>query len=83
MSVPSQQFITTASGEAEQPPVTGTNSALPFKRIRRRNSRAWFMALSAMCLGACATHRHDPPQCKGPFTPINQSSPVVSNGPQR
>jgi hypothetical protein len=34
-------------------------------------------------LTACATHRADPPKCKGPFTPINQSSPVVSNGAQR
>ncbi len=34
-------------------------------------------------LSACATHRTDPPKCKGPFTPINQSSPVVSNGTQR
>jgi hypothetical protein len=34
-------------------------------------------------LSACATHRNDPPQCKGPFTPINQTSSVASNGPQR
>ncbi len=34
-------------------------------------------------LAACATHRSDPPQCNGPFTPINHSSPVASNGPQR
>lgn len=34
-------------------------------------------------LSACATHRNDPPQCKGPFTPINPSSPVTSNVPQR
>ena len=39
--------------------------------------------LALSTLTACATHRSDPPQCKGPFTPINQSSSVASNGPQR
>jgi hypothetical protein len=39
------------------------------------------LALASLC--ACATHRSDPPQCKGPFTPINQSSSVASNGSQR
>jgi hypothetical protein len=34
-------------------------------------------------LAACATHRSEPPQCKGPFTPINLSSSVAHNGPQR
>jgi hypothetical protein len=41
------------------------------------------LVLALTTLNACATHRSDPPQCKGPFTPINQSSSVVSNGPQR
>jgi hypothetical protein len=41
------------------------------------------LVLALATLTACATHRSDPPQCKGPFTPINQSSSVVSNGPQR
>jgi hypothetical protein len=43
----------------------------------------WILMLAAASLAACATHRGEPPQCKGPFTPINQSSSVVSNGPQR
>jgi hypothetical protein len=41
------------------------------------------LVLALATLSACATHRSDPPQCKGPFTPINQSSSVASNGPQR
>jgi hypothetical protein len=41
------------------------------------------LVLALASLSACATHRSDPPQCKGPFTPINQSSSVASNGPQR
>lgn len=47
----------------------------------RRCTRA---TLGAMCLftalAGCATHRAEPPRCKGPFTPINQS-PVMSNEP--
>ena len=43
-------------------------------------------SLAVMCLLAplagCATHRNDPPRCKGAFTPINQS-PVTSHDPQR
>jgi hypothetical protein len=39
--------------------------------------------LALATLSACATHRSDPPQCKGPFTPINHTSSVASNGPQR
>jgi hypothetical protein len=39
--------------------------------------------LALAALSACATHRSDPPHCKGPFTPINQSSSVASNGSQR
>ena len=42
-----------------------------------------FTVLALASLGACATHRSGPPQCKGPFTPINQTSSVASNGPQR
>jgi hypothetical protein len=43
----------------------------------------WTLMLALSSLAACATHRSEPPQCKGPFTPINQSSSVVSNGSQR
>jgi hypothetical protein len=43
----------------------------------------WTLMLGLASLAACATHRDRPPDCKGPFTPINQSSSVVSNGPQR
>jgi hypothetical protein len=43
----------------------------------------WTLTLAVASLAACATHRSEPPQCKGPFTPIIQSSSVVSNGPQR
>jgi hypothetical protein len=43
----------------------------------------WTLALAVFGLSACATHRGDPPKCKGPFTPINPSSSVVSNGAQR
>jgi hypothetical protein len=43
----------------------------------------WTLTLAIASLTACATHRGQPPECKGPFTPINQSSSVVSNGPQR
>jgi hypothetical protein len=59
---------------------------LPFSRHRR----SWHgvvsrltLTLAVASLAACATHRSEPPQCKGPFTLINQSSKVVSNGPQR
>ena len=45
--------------------------------------RVLALAFVVVGLTACATHRADPPKCKGPFTPINQSSPVVSNGAQR
>jgi hypothetical protein len=55
-----------------------------------RHRRSWCgvvsrltLTLAVASLAACATHRSEPPQCKGPFTPINQSSSVVSNGPQR
>ena len=81
MSVPSQEFNTVATPAAEQPPATEMNTAAPFNCVRRSSLHGWIMALSALCLSACATHRSDPPQCKGPFTPINQSSSVVSNGP--
>jgi hypothetical protein len=43
----------------------------------------WILTLAVFGLSACATHRGDPPKCKGPFTPINQSSSVVANGPER
>jgi hypothetical protein len=54
------------------------------------NRRIWLgglfagiLTLALACLSACATHRGDPPKCKGGFTPINQSSRVVANDPQR
>jgi hypothetical protein len=43
----------------------------------------WMLVLVLVHLTACATHRHSPPECKGPYSPINQTSAVVSNGPQR
>ena len=43
----------------------------------------WTLTLAIAGLAACATHRSDPPKCKGAFTPINQSSSVVANGSQR
>jgi hypothetical protein len=43
----------------------------------------WAVMLAIASLAACATHRSDPPKCKGSFTPINQSSSVVANGSQR
>jgi hypothetical protein len=43
----------------------------------------WTLTLAIASLTACATRRGQLPECKGPFTPINQSSSVVSNGPQR
>jgi hypothetical protein len=52
------------------------------RRLGRAVSR-WTLTLTLASLAACATHRGQPPQCKGPFTPINQSSSVVSNGSQR
>jgi hypothetical protein len=45
--------------------------------------KRYTLVLALATLTACATHRSDPPQCKGPFTPINQTSSVASNGPQR
>jgi hypothetical protein len=43
----------------------------------------WTLMLALASIAACATHRSQPPECKGPFTPINQSSSAVSNGSQR
>ena len=53
------------------------------RRIRLGWLSGWTLTLAVFGLAACATHRGDPPKCKGPFTPINPSSSVVSNGPQR
>jgi hypothetical protein len=58
----------------------------PVSRHRRMGLgclSGWTLSLAVFGLSACATHRGDPPKCKGPFTPINPSSSVVSNGPQR
>ena len=52
------------------------------RRTRLGLFTRWTVTLAVLGLSACATHRGDPPKCKGSFTPINQSS-VVSNGPQR
>ena len=51
--------------------------------IGRLSASRWALTLVMAGLAACATHRGDPPKCKGPFTPINQSSSVASNGSQR
>jgi hypothetical protein len=55
---------------------------VPRPRMRAAIAR-WMLVLVLGHLTACATHRHAPPECKGPYTPINQTSAVVSNGPQR
>jgi hypothetical protein len=41
------------------------------------------LMLAIAGLAACATHRSDPPKCKGAFTPINQSVAAVNYGSQR
>ena len=43
----------------------------------------WALTLLMAGLAACATHRGDPPKCKGTFTPINQPSSVAAHGSQR
>ena len=53
------------------------------RRLGLRWLSGWILTLAVFGLSACATHRGDPPKCKGPFTPINPSSSVVTNGPQR
>ena len=53
------------------------------RRIGLGRLSGWTLSLAVFSLAACATHRGEPPKCKGPFTPINASSSVVSNGPQR
>lgn len=39
----------------------------------------WLSLLALAFLSACATHRHAPPECKGPYTPINQTPAVTSH----
>jgi hypothetical protein len=51
--------------------------------IGRLSVARWALTLLMAGLAACATHRSDPPKCKGAFTPINQSSSVTANGSQR
>jgi hypothetical protein len=51
--------------------------------IGRLSAARWALTLLMAGLAACATHRGDPPKCKGAFTPINQSSSVTANGSQR
>jgi hypothetical protein len=53
------------------------------RRIGLGSLVAGVLTLAVVSLAACATHRGDPPKCKGAFTPINPSSSVVSNGSQR
>jgi hypothetical protein len=43
----------------------------------------WALPLVLASLAACATHRDDPPKCRGAFTPINQLSSVATHGAQR
>ncbi len=54
------------------------------------NRRSWLgsffagmLMLAVAGLPACATHRGEPPKCKGAFTPINPPSSVVTHGSQR
>jgi len=56
---------------------------LGLRRGRHSLPTRYALVLALATLSACATHRSDPPQCKGPFTPINQSSSVASNVSQR
>ena len=56
---------------------------ISFRRDRCGLLARYTLVLALATLSACATHRSDPPQCKGPFTPINHTSSVASNGPQR
>ena len=56
---------------------------LGLRRGRHNLLTRYALVLALATLSACATHRSDPPQCKGPFTPINQSSSVASNVSQR
>ena len=56
---------------------------LGLRRGRHSLLTRYALVLLLATLSACATHRSDPPQCKGPFTPINQSSSVASNVSQR
>jgi hypothetical protein len=51
--------------------------------IGRSSVYRWALALVMASLAACASHRGDPPKCKGTFTPINQPSSVAANGSQR
>jgi hypothetical protein len=59
-----------------------------FGSLRRRPTLAallprWALVGLISSVAACATHRGEPPKCKGAFTPINQPAAVVSNGSQR
>jgi hypothetical protein len=53
------------------------------RRIGLGSLFAGVLTLAVVSLAACATHRGDPPKCKGAFTPINPSSSGVSDGSQR
>ena len=81
MSVLTQTMATATCYGVEQASATEMKTAAELNCGRACHSRSWIMVLTALCLSACATHRSDPPQCKGPFTPINQSTSVVPNGP--
>jgi hypothetical protein len=68
---------------SEESPMRVPHVSLDRRIWRSVVSRRTLTLAVFLCLAACATHRGEPPQCKGPFTPINQSSSVVANGPPR
>lgn len=51
--------------------------------IGRRSVSRWALTLAMASLAACASHRGDPPKCKGAFTPINPPSSVAAHASQR
>ncbi len=59
------------------------NPEFGHRRIWRGGLCAGTLTLTVAILAACATHRGEPPTCKGAFTPINPSSSVLSHGSQR
>jgi hypothetical protein len=78
MSYPRSTHLEYSAGMTSDP--SCSSRGWPLRLIRRSTGAA----LGAMCLftglAGCATHRAEPPRCKGPFTPINQS-PVMSHEP--
>jgi hypothetical protein len=41
------------------------------------------LVVGVLCALAGCAHRGRPPECKGPYTPINQSLVAASDGTQR